>query len=109
MVKQIFEDNALIYNNTDAASKCGLIDKIIRLDYCNNDFGTESDSICLAVFGNQYPSRALASKQYERFARQLYSFRNHEQTYDILYFKTGSKSDSLIMNDIAKGELLYGK
>ena len=30
-----------------------------------------------------------------------------EQDYDILYFKSGTKSKSLIMDDIQRGEVLY--
>ena len=34
-------------------------------------------------------------------------FDDHAQSYDILYFKTGTKEDSPIMADISRGEVLY--
>ena len=96
-----------IANIIDAARKCDLIDRVVLFGSSRESRCEKSSDIDLAVFGNKSSSRALSSKQYERFARQLYSFRDHEQAYDIIYFKTGSKSDSLIMNDISAGEVLY--
>ena len=68
----------------------------------------ESD-IDIAVFGNQPRSRALTSKKYERFARKLYSFDNHAQAYDILYFRSGSGDSNPILHEISRGEELYAR
>ena len=43
----------------------------------------------------------------EVFLKKIYSFDDFNQTYDILYFKTGQKNKSAIMDDIASGEVLY--
>ena len=43
------------------------------------------------------------------FLEWLSSLDDYNQTYDVLYFKTGSNSHSLIMSDIEKGEVLYAK
>ena len=101
-IKQKYIENVI-----DAARKCSLIDRVVLFGSCTEECCKESSDIDIAVFGTQTPNRALSSKKYERFARQLYAFDNHAQSYDILYFKTGTKQDSLIMIDISKGEILY--
>lgn len=96
-----------ISNIIDAASKCDIIDRVVLFGSCIDERCLESSDIDIAVFGSQVPSRALVSKKYKSFARQLYAFDDFSQDYDILYFKTGSKNKSLIMTDIDKGEVLY--
>lgn len=96
-----------IENIIDAARKCEMIDSIILFGSSIEERCKESSDIDIAVFGKQPPSRALSSKKYEQFARQLYSFDDHAQAYDILYFKTGTKLDSPIMTDIKWGEVVY--
>ena len=96
-----------IENIVDAAAKCDIIDRVILFGSSIEERCRESSDIDIAVFGSQVPSRALTSKKYDRFTQQLYAFDDYSQAYDILYFKTGSKNKSLIMNDIHKGEVLY--
>ena len=94
-------------NIVDAARKCDLIDRVVLFGSCIDERCKESSDIDLAVFGKETRYRALSSKKYERFARQLYDFDDHAQSYDILYFKTGAKEKSHIMDDIKKGEIIY--
>lgn len=94
-------------NIIDAASKCDIIDRIVLFGSSIEERCTEDSDIDIAVFGNQIPSRALSSKKYERFARQLYAYDDHRQGYDILYFKQGTKTNSPIMENILKGEVIY--
>lgn len=94
-------------NIVDAAQKCDLIDRVVLFGSSIDERCKESSDIDLAVFGKQTRYRALSSKKYERFARQLYNFDDHTQSYDILYFKTDSIEDSHIMDDIKKGEVIY--
>ena len=96
-----------IQNIIDAARQCDLIDRVVL-------FGSSLEERCrdtsdIAVFGNQSRSRALTSKKYERLARQLYSFDNHAQAYDILYFRSGAADSSPIINEISRGEELYAR
>lgn len=98
-----------IRNIVDAARKCDIIDRVLLFGSSIEERCKETSDIDIAVFGNQNPSRALGSKKYECFARQLYSFRDHEQAYDILYFKTGANNKGQILEDIEKGELLYAR
>ncbi len=63
----------------------------------------------IAVFGNQSPSRALESKKYEQFSRQVSSFDNYSQVYDILYFRSNGTQKSPILDEISKGEIIYAK
>ncbi|MDY6290293.1 MAG: nucleotidyltransferase domain-containing protein [Succiniclasticum sp.] len=117
MVKTIQIDNRTIRvaeikqkyikNVIDAARKCSFIDRVVLFGSCIEERCKDSSDIDIAVFGSQTPYRALSSKKYESFARQLYAFDNHVQSYDILYFKTGSKEDSPIMADISRGVVLY--
>ena len=73
-----------IQNIIDAARECDLIDRVVLFGSSLQERCRENSDIDIAVFGNQPRSRALTSKKYERFARQLYAFDNHAQAYDIL-------------------------
>ncbi|MBQ8919742.1 MAG: nucleotidyltransferase domain-containing protein [Acidaminococcaceae bacterium] len=101
-IKQKYIENVI-----DAARKCSLIDRVILFGSSIEERCSESSDIDIAVFGTQPSYRALSSKKYERFARQLYAFDDYAQSYDILYFKTGTKINSPIMADINRGEVLY--
>jgi predicted nucleotidyltransferase len=101
-IKQMY-----ISNIVDAARKCDIIDRVLLFGSSKEKRCKESSDIDIAVFGNQTPSKALSSKKYERFARQLYTFDDNKQAYDILYFKSGTKNNAGIMEDIENGELLY--
>ena len=94
-------------NIVDAAKKCDLIDRVVLFGSSIESRCEETSDIDIAVFGVQTPSKALTSKKYERFARQLYAFDDHAQGYDILYFKSGTKKDTPIMQNIERGEVLY--
>lgn len=94
-------------NIVEAASDCDLIDRVVLFGSSIDERCKESSDIDLAIFGKQIPSRALSSKKYERFVRRLYSFDNHAQAYDLLYFRTGAINKSRIMDDIDKGEIVY--
>ena len=96
-----------IMNIIDAARKCDIIDRILLFGSSAEERCSDSSDIDIAVFGNQTPSKALSSKKYEQFARQLFNYCDYEQAYDILYFKTRGRNNARIMNDIEKGELLY--
>ncbi len=94
-------------NIIDAARKCDYITKVVLFGSSTNESCKDSSDIDLAVFGTGTPSKVLESKKYEKFARQLYSFDDHKQAYDILYFREGTGNDSPIMIDIENGEVLY--
>lgn len=94
-------------NIIDAACKCDIIERIILFGSSIEERCTEESDIDIAVFGSQNPSKALSSKKYEKFARQLYSYDDHNQGYDILYFKQGTKINSPIMENIMNGEVIY--
>lgn len=96
-----------IANIVDAADKCDLIDRVILFGSSIEERCHKDSDIDLAVFGNEPEMKALTSKKYERFARQLYGFDDHNQAYDLLYYKTGTPCNDAIMNDINQGELLY--
>ena len=96
-----------INNIIDAAEKCDLIGRIVLFGSGIEERCREESDIDLAVFGNQSRTKALSSKKYERFARQLYSFDNHQQAYDILYFKNEIHEHSLILDNIRNGEVIY--
>ena len=96
-----------IKNIVDAAKKCPLIDKVVLFGSSIEDRCTDNSDIDLAIFGNQTKYKCLNSKEYRRFAEDLYSFDNFSQSYDLLYFKTGKTYSGLLINDINKGEVLY--
>lgn len=96
-------------NIADAAAVCDYIDKIVLFGSSTKSTCRAASDIDLAVFGNQSKGKTLTSAEYRRFLEKLSSFDEYKQTYDVLYFKTGEKNKSLIMNDIEKGEVLYAK
>lgn len=98
-----------IQNIIDAASQCDLIDRVVLFGSSIEERCRENSDIDIAVFGNQPRSRALTSRKYERFARQLYEYDNHAQSYDILYFRSGSGDSNPILHEISKGEELYAR
>ena len=98
-----------IRNIIDAAEKCDLIDRVVLFGSSIEERCNEMSDMDLAVFGNQSPSRALTSKKYEAFSRQVSSFDQYAQVYDILYFKSGAVNNSPIIKEIHKGELLYAR
>ena len=98
-----------IRNIIDAARECDLIDRVVLFGSSLQECCRENSDIDIAVFGNQPRSRALTSKKYERFARQLYAFDNHAQVYDILYFRSHSGDTSPILQEISRGEELYAR
>ena len=98
-----------IQNIIDAAKKCDLIDRVVLFGSSLEERCNEMSDMDLAVFGNQSPARALTSKKYEAFSRQISSFDQYSQVYDILYFRSGAVNKSPIIEEIKKGEILYAK
>ena len=98
-----------ISNIATCAEKCDLIDKIILFGSCTKDSCSEDSDIDIAVFGNQSKGKCLTSAKFMKFADDLAAFDDFNQAYDILYFKTGKEDDSLIMDEISRGEVLYVK
>ena len=94
-------------NIINAAEKCDFIDRVVLFGSSTEKRCEKTSDIDIAVFGKHARSRALGSKKYERFARQLYSFDDHNQSYDILYFKSGTREKSEILDNINNGEVLY--
>ena len=97
-----------VRNIVDAAQKCRYIDRIILFGSSIEDRCTKESDVDIAVFGNTSKTRCLTSKEYKDFTHQLYRFDDHSQSYDILYFKTGSANNSYIRREISKGEVIYG-
>ena len=97
-----------IHNIVDAAKKCKYINRIILFGSALEDRCTEESDVDIAVFGSLSKNKCLSTKEYKDFTRQLYSFDDFNQTYDILYFKNDSKDDSFIRREIEKGAVIYG-
>ncbi|WP_026523466.1 nucleotidyltransferase domain-containing protein [Butyrivibrio sp. MB2005] len=89
--------------------KCAFIDRIILFGSSIEDRCTYDSDIDLAIFGNQTKYKCLNSKEYRRFAEELYSFDDFNQSYDLLYFKTGNDYTGILINDINNGEVLYDR
>jgi predicted nucleotidyltransferase len=98
-----------IPNIIEAARKCEYIDKVVLFGSSLEDRCKEQSDIDLAVFGNLPRGKCLVSKKFREFYRQLILFDDLNQAYDVLYFKTGKKDTSLIMQEIESGEVLYEK
>ena len=98
-----------INNIADAAQKCSYIDRVVLFGSSIMERCRESSDIDIAVFGSAPKSKALTSKSFKDFAGQLYAYDDFNQSYDILYFKTGSRKMGNIMNDIENGEVIYAR
>ena len=66
-----------ITNIINAAEKCDFIERIVLFGSSIEERCKRTSDIDIAVFETHTLSRALSSKKYERFARQLYSFDDH--------------------------------
>ena len=97
-----------IRNIVDAARKCRYIDRIVLFGSSLEDRCTNDSDVDIAVFGSIPKTRCLTSKEYKEFTHQLYRFDDYSQSYDILYFKTGSSDNSFIRQEINKGAVIYG-
>lgn len=96
-----------ISNIVNAARNCDYIDRVILFGSSLEERCTDLSDIDLAVFGNVAKGKCLTSKKYERFLKQVYSYNDFQQAYDILYFKSGKKCQSPIIEDINRGEVIY--
>ena len=93
-------------NIADSARECDYIDRVVLFGSGITEQCREDSDIDLAVFGNQPETKCLRAKSYIKFANDL-SKDDRYQRYDVLYFKTGTKNNSVIMNDINNGEVLF--
>lgn len=98
-----------IPNIISSAAACDYIDKVVLFGSSISEDCTEESDIDIAVFGNQPKAKCLRSASYLRFVSNLSTFDNLSQRYDILYFKSGKKDRSFIMNEINKGVVLYAR
>ena len=98
-----------IRNIIEAAGTCDYIDKIVLFGSSITNKCRDSSDVDIAVFGNQSKAKCLSSAKYRNFTGQLYKFDDYSQSYDILYFRSGSTAKGLIERDIASGELIYVK
>lgn len=96
-----------IQNVVDAAKKCEYIDRVILFGSATTENCTVESDIDLAVFGNRAKARCLASAKYKAFTKQIYAFHDFDQSYDILYFQSGAKTNAFIMNEIENGNVIY--
>lgn len=101
-IKQKYMENII-----NAAKKCDYIDKIVLFGSCIESRCSAESDIDLAIFGNQTKYKCLMSKKFGVFAESLYSFDDHNQAYDLLYFKSGTKRTGHLYDEIEKGETLY--
>ena len=98
-----------ILNIVNAAEDCDCIDKVVMFGSAITKDCEDTSDIDLAVFGNQAKGKALTSIKFRQFLNRLSEFDDFNQTYDVLYFKTGAKNKALIMNDIERGEVRYAR
>ena len=97
-----------IKNIAEKASGCDLIEKVVLFGSATNENCTEDSDIDIAVFGGQSEARVLRSKSYKNFVRELFKY-DYSQDYDILYFDSSKDYNTLILNDISNGQILYEK
>lgn len=98
-----------ISNIIESAKQCSYIDRIVLFGSATSSRCRETSDIDLAIFGSVTKYKCLNSKSYRDFTGRLYAYDDHNQNYDLLYFKTNSfdRNKSRIVEDIARGEELY--
>ena len=98
-----------VRNIYEAASKCGLIDRVVLFGSSTDERCTAQSDVDIAVYGPLSKSKCLTSKEYKEFTRSLYRFEDYGHNYDILYFRSGDKKDSFIQSEISNGEVIYAR
>ena len=96
-------------NIVAAAKDCDYIDKVVLFGSATRSNCRKDSDIDLAVFGNKTRGKAVTSAKYRNFINKIYAYDDFEQTYDILYFKSGARNNAGIMADIEQGEVLYAR
>lgn len=104
MVSELKRD--CILNIIEEAKKYSKITKIILFGSSLEERCTERSDIDIAVFTSLYRSELFRRAWYGNFTSDIYTY-NMNQHYDILPFKEGYNDDSLIMENIYNGSVIY--
>jgi predicted nucleotidyltransferase len=96
-----------IDNIIEHARECSDIDKIILF---GSSAGTKCDDgsdIDIAVFSQKPRMKFMSSKSFRLFIDKVYGF-DENQSYDVIYFKTGQQYKDAIFDEVMKGSVIYG-
>ncbi len=85
-----------IDNIIEQARECSDIDKIILFGSSTGTKCDDGSDIDIAVFS-----------QKPRIIDKVYSF-DENQSYDVIYFKTGQQYKDAIYGEVMKGSVIYG-
>ena len=96
-----------IDNIIENASECSDIDKIILFGSSASTKCDEGSDIDIAVFSQKPRMKFMSSKSFRMFIDKVYGF-DENQSYDILYFKTGQQYKDAIYGEVMKGSVIYG-
>ena len=96
-----------VKNIIEVVRQNDLFDKVILFGSATGDRCKEDSDIDIAVFGTEPTYQMLRSKKYLDFTNAVRGFGDGRQSYDILYFKTGTKDNRFFIDEVGKGEVLY--
>ncbi len=97
-----------INNIISNAKDCVDIDRIVIFGSSVEERCTEASDIDIAFFSTKPQMRFLSSKSFRDFMSKVYSF-DEDQSYDVLYFKTGKDYKEPIYGEVMKGSEIYAK
>ena len=98
---------ACIENIISNASDCKNLDRIVLFGSSISSHCEDDSDIDMAVFSDVPHARFLSSKSFREFMQKIYMF-DADQTYDVLYFKTGKEYKEPIFSEVMKGKTIYG-
>ena len=96
-----------IDNIIEQASECSDIDKIILFGLSTGTKCDDESDIDIAVFSRKPRMKFMSSKSFRMFIDKVYSF-DENQSYDVIYFKTGQQYKDAIYGEVMKGSVIYG-
>ena len=96
-----------IENIIKHARECSDIDKIILFGSSAGSKCDDGSDIDIAVFSRKPRMKFMSSKSFRQFVDKVYGF-DENQSYDIIYFKTGQQYKDAIYSEVMNGTVIYG-
>lgn len=95
-----------IENIIECAKEYAFVDRVVLFGSCLNENCKELSDVDIAIFGNKSEAQCYRLKAYAELLNKIHGYEL-EQSYDILYFKTGKEYSDAVFEEIKEGVVLY--